>query len=290
MKAVKLKFKTPVRIGELGIGLESTSEVLHSDTLFNAIANALASINGDLEEFIEKIRSGELKISSAFPFKGEEYFLPLPILPYDKKIKAKFVSKNNFEKLIAGEEIEVESEEMPYITFDLPKVLIDRVTANTNIYYVSLVRFEKDCGLYFIVDGNGKKLIKQALWYLEDEGIGGKRTWGLGRFECEWDADFNIKTPSESNAFVTLSLVFPKDLNSVYHWKPIIRVGWTLKGKQIRKPRIIMASEGSIFKESDDGKLIDLDEIADKFSEKVGHNVFVNGKSFLIPVVVNYED
>jgi len=290
MKAVKLKFKTPVRIGELGIGLESTSEVLHSDTLFNAIANALVSINGDLEEFIERVRGGELKISSAFPFRNETYFLPLPILPYDKKIKAKFVSKRDFEKLIAGEEIEVESENTLCKTFDLPKVLVDRATANTNIYYVSFVRFEEDGGLYFIVDGNGKKLIKPALRYLEDEGIGGKRTWGLGRFEHEWDDNFEIKTPSESNAFVTLSLVFPKDLNSVRYWKTIIRGGWTLKGKQIRKPRIIMASEGSIFKKCDEGTLIDLDEIADKFSEKVGHKVFVNGKSFLIPVVLKHED
>lgn len=291
MKAVKLKFKTPVRIGELGIGLESTSEVLHSDTLFNAIANALVSINGDLEEFIERIRGGELKISSAFPFKEDTYYLPLPILPYDKKIKAKFISKDNFETLIAGGEIEVESEEsMPYKVFDLPKVLIDRVTANTNIYYVSLVRFERDCGLYFIVDGNGKKLIKPALKYLEDEGIGGKRTWGLGRFEHEWDDHFKIKTPSESNAFVTLSLVFPNNLNSILYWKPIIRGGWTLKGKQIRKPRIIMASEGSVFRKRDEGVLLDLDDEIENFSKNVGHKVFVNGKSFLIPMVMRYED
>lgn len=290
MKAVKLKFKTPVRIGELGIGLESTSEVLHSDTLFNAIANALVSINGDLKEFIDRIRSGELKISSAFPFRGETYFLPLPILPYDKKITAKFVSKDNFEKLIAGEEIEVESEEsMPYKVFDLPKVLIDRATANTNIYYVSLVKFERDCGLYFIVDGNGKKLIKPALKYLEDEGIGGKRTWGLGRFEHEW-VDFSMKTPSESNAFVTLSLVFPSDLNSICYWKPIIRGGWTLKDKQIRKPRIIMASEGSVFRKKDEGILLDLDDEIENFSKNVGHKVFANGKSFLIPMVMRYED
>jgi CRISPR-associated protein Csm4 len=290
MKAVKLKFRTPIRIGELGIGLESTSEILHSDTLFNAIANALVNINGDLEEFVERIRSGELKISSAFPFRGDTYYLPLPILPYDKKIKAKFVSKDDFEMLIAGEMIDAKPEDMPYKVYDLPKVLIDRATANTSIYYVSLVRFERNCGLYFIVDGNGKKLIEPALKYLEDEGIGGKRTWGLGRFEHEWDDDFNIITPSESNAFVTLSLVFPNDLNFIQYWKPIIRSGWTLKGKQVRKPRIIMASEGSIFSSRDEGILLDLDDVVERFSEKAGHKVFVNGKSFLIPTVVNYGD
>jgi len=289
MKAVKLKFKTPIRIGELGIGLESTSEILHSDTLFNAIANALVDINGDLEEFIERIRIGELRISSAFPFSGNTYYLPLPILPYDKKIKAKFVSKDDFEMLIAGEAIDVKSEDLPYRVFDLPKVSIDRVTANTSIYYVSFVRFKRNCGLYFMVDGNGRGLIKPALNYLEDEGVGGKRTWGLGRFEHEWN-DFSIKTPSNSNAFVTLSLVIPNDLSSIQHWKPIIRGGWTLKGKQVRKPRMIMASEGSIFRYMDGGKLLDLDEVVRGFSEEVGHKVFLNGKSFLIPTVVNYGD
>ncbi len=289
MKAVKLKFKTPVRIGESGIGLEETSEILHSDTLFNAIANALASINGDLDDFIERIRIGELRISSAFPFDDDEFSLPLPILPFGKKITAKFVSKEEFERLIAGEEIEVESRDMPYEVVDLPKVSIDRATANTNIYYVSMIRFRKKSGLYFIVEGNGKKLLKPALRFLEDEGIGGKRTWGLGRFEHEW-TDFSLKMPSNSNAFVTLSLVFPNDLNSILYWKPIIRGGWTLKGKQIRKPRIIMASEGSIFSRRDDGVLLDLDEVVGDFSGKVGHKVFVNGKSFLIPTVVRYGD
>ena len=288
MKAVKLKFKTPIRIGELGIGLESTSEVLHSDTLFNAIANALVDINGDLEEFIERIRGGELKISSAFPFREDNYYLPLPILPYDRKIKTNFVSKDVFEKLIAGEMIDIGSGDMPYKVFDLPKVVIDRATANTSIYYVSLIRFERNCGLYFIVDGNWK-IIEPALKYLEDEGIGGKRTWGLGRFEHEWD-DFDIKAPSRSNAFVTLSLVLPKNLNSIKYWKPIIRGGWTLKGKQVRKPEMIMASEGSIFSSADEGILLDLDDVVENFSEIVGHKVFVNGRSFLIPAVVNYGD
>ncbi len=288
MKAVKLYFNTPVRIGESGIRLEESSEILHSDTLFNAIANALVSINGDLDEFMERILTGKLRISSAFPF-DNEFYLPLPILPFGKKITAKFVCKEEFERLIAGEKIEVESGDMPYEVVDLPKVSIDRATANTNVYYVSMIKFKEKCGLYFIVEGNGKKLLKPALRFLEDEGIGGKRTWGLGRFEHEW-ADFSLKMPSNSNAFVTLSLVFPNDLNSILYWKPVIRGGWTLKGKQIRKPRIIMASEGSIFNRRDDGVLLDLDDEVKDFSKKAGHKVFINGKSFLIPMVVEYGD
>ena len=227
-------------------------------------------------------------ISSAFPFKEEVYYLPLPVLPYHKKVEAKFVSKDDFERLIAGDEIEIKSEKLPY-NYHTKYLICLRTTANTNIYYDLLCKFEKNSGLYFLVDGNGKKLLEPALRYLEDEGIGGKRTWGLGRFEHEW-VNLEIKTPSESNAFITLSLTFPKNLNSVIYWKPVIRGGWTLKGKQIRKPRIIMASEGSIFRSNDDGQILDLDDLVGGISARVGHKVFVNGKSFLIPMVMGYGD
>jgi CRISPR-associated protein Csm4 len=290
MKAVKLEFKTPVRIGETGIGLESVSEVIHSDTLFSAIANALADLNEDVMEFIEKVSNGELRISSALPFKRDRYYLPAPVKPYEKKIDP-LVPKEVFEELLICDEVGKEVEkEKPYKEFELPKVAVDRVTANTNIYYVSLLKFDNG-GFYFLVEGNGRRLIELALRYLADEGIGGKRTWGLGRFEFEF-TDFSLKTPKDANAFVTLSVVFPQNLKSIKFWKPLIRGGWTFsrKGRQMRKPGIIMASEGSIFGEREEGKVVDLDEIVEGFSAKVGRKVFVNGKSFLVPAVVGYGD
>lgn len=286
MKAVKLEFKTPIRIGDLGIGLESVSKVIHSDTLFSAIANALVDLNEDLEDFVERVRKGELKISSAFPFGRDEYYLPAPVKPYEKKVEP-FVTKEVFENLLSSNEVDRMEKDMPYKEFELPKVAVDRVTANTSIYYVSLLKF-KDGGFYFLVDGKTRE-IEIALKYLADEGIGGKRTWGLGRFEFEFE-DFNFKTPKNSNAFVTLSVVFPQNLESIVFWKPIIRGGWTLKGKQIRKPRIIMVSEGSVFSGEEHGRVVDLDEFVEGFSAKVGHKVFINGKSFLIPAVVEYGD
>jgi len=286
MKAVKLEFKTPIRIGDLGIGLESVSKVIHSDTLFSAIANALVDLNEDLEDFVERVRKGELKISSAFPFEKDEYYLPAPVKPYEKKVEP-FVTKEVFENLLSSNEVDRMEKDMPYKEFELPKVAVDRVTANTSIYYVSLLKF-KDGGFYFLVDGKTRE-IEIALKYLADEGIGGKRTWGLGRFEFEFE-DFNFKTPKNSNAFVTLSVVFPQNLESIVFWKPIIRGGWTLKGKQIRKPRIIMVSEGSVFSGEEHGRVVDLDEFVEGFSAKVGHKVFINGKSFLIPAVVEYGD
>jgi len=175
MKAVKLKFKTPVRIGELGIGLEGVSEVIHSDTLFSAIANALADLNEDVEDFVEKVSNGELRFSSAFPFGQDTYYLPAPVKPYEKKVDP-FVPKDVFEDLLICDEVDRDVvKEKPYKEFELPKVAVDRITANTSIYYVSLLKFD-DGGFYFLVDGNGRRLIELAPRYLADEEIGGKKT------------------------------------------------------------------------------------------------------------------
>ena len=45
-KIIKLNFTSPLHIGEIGIGLEESSLILHSDTIFNAICNALAKLYG----------------------------------------------------------------------------------------------------------------------------------------------------------------------------------------------------------------------------------------------------
>ncbi|MDK2782084.1 MAG: CRISPR-associated protein Csm4 [Archaeoglobi archaeon] len=290
MKAVKLQFKTLVRSGEAGLGLESVSKVIHSDTLFGAIANALRALNEDVEEFIESISAGELRISSCFPFSGDTFYLPTPVMPVERKI-GEFVSLEKFEKLIFGEKLEVDEETGFFEKHEVPKVSLDRVTANSNIYYLSSLKFKKGSGMYFIVDGDLRK-IDIALRYLSDEGIGGKRTWGLGKFEYnnKSKCDFRIKAKGE--LFVTLSLTYPTDLKSIKYWKPVVRSGWINSPKgSYRKPKIIMASEGSVFKEEEQGKLLDLDEVANaNFHSKLGHRVFVNGKSFLIPAVISYED
>ncbi|AIG97431.1 CRISPR type III-A/MTUBE-associated RAMP protein Csm4 [Archaeoglobus fulgidus DSM 8774] len=284
MKAVKLYFKTPLRSGEAGLGLEGVAEVIHSDTLFAAIANALIALNEDVNEFIEKVKAGEIKLSSCFPFNGDTYYLPAPQIPVEHKI-GNFVSKETFEKIISGDnELKLEKEELDFIEkYEVPKVSLDRSTSNSNIYYMSATRFREGAGLYFVVDGYCK-LLDHALKYLGDDGIGGKKTWGLGRFEHK---AFNFTIKSKGDKFVTLSLTYPTNKDSVMYWKPVIRSGWVnSKNGSFRKPKLIMALEGSIFNEYEEGRLVDLDEADGNFSGKVGHKVYANGKSFLIPAVI----
>ncbi len=279
MKVVKLFFKTPVRIGKAGLGLEATSEIIHSDTLFGIVANALSELNESLDEFIEAVKNKDIELSSCFPFKGDTYYLPAPQTP--KLQKGGHLILEKFEEAISGDCDEIKGENLDFIRkFEVPKVSLDRVSANSNVYYISAVAFEGDSGLYFLVRGK-VRILKIALKYLRDVGIGGKRTWGLGKFDYEF-SDFSIKEKGEE--YITLSLTYPEKLESIKYWKPAIRSGWV---NSVRKPKILMAAEGSVFTEEEQGVLIDLDDISRDFSSKVGHKVFVNGKSFLIRAVVS---
>jgi len=281
-KIFKLYFKTPLRIGEAGIGLERTGEILHSDTLFGAMANALARLNEDIEEFISRVSNGELKFSSCFPFEDRKYYLPAPQLPVEKKWN--FLSLEDFEKVISGE-IQVKGDEADQIIkkFEVPKVVLDRVTSNSGIYYMTAVKFGDNSGLYFMADGD-YGLIKKALKFLQDEGIGGKRTWGLGKFEIKED---EIQIKDRGDFYTTLSLTYPSNLDNVAYWKPVVRGGWINTPKAtLRRPKVTMASEGSIFKDAEEGEVVNLSVAYSDLPSKTGHDVYLNGKSFLVRMVV----
>ena len=51
----------PIHLGERGIGMEETSEVIHSDSLFGALSCAWSTLHGDdeLEALIEEFMKGE---------------------------------------------------------------------------------------------------------------------------------------------------------------------------------------------------------------------------------------
>lgn len=281
-KVFKLCFKTPLRVGEAGIGLERTGEVIHSDTLFGAMANALNKLNEDAEEFISKLSHGELNFSSCFPFKNGGYYLPAPHLPIEKKLK--FLSLENFEKVISGEIPDGEEDKIDFMEkLELPKVVLDRVTSNSGIYYLTAIRFAENSGLYFLVEGRDR-LVELALKYLQDEGIGGKKTWGLGKFEMRND---EIKIRERGDCYTTLSLTYPKNLDNIVYWKPIVRGGWINTAKAtLRKPKIIMASEGSIFRDTEEGEVVNLSIAYTDLPSIVGHDVYLNGKSFLVRMVI----
>jgi CRISPR-associated protein Csm4 len=87
-RLVKLKFYTPLHLGEPGIGVEGTATYAPSDTLFSGLCHAWRLAYGEksLEKLLEQFREHEppFRISSAFPYFQDDkdkstLFFPIPL-------------------------------------------------------------------------------------------------------------------------------------------------------------------------------------------------------------------
>lgn len=300
MKAVKLRPRSPIRVGGLK-GFESYDELIHSDTIFGAVANAIAYLNLDINEFIEKTRNGEISLSSALPYKGNELFFPPPMVKpevdgnekdFMKKYRKSFLRRDAFENVLKGERVSDNSSMANIEHFvhyvDIASVTLDRITKNSGLYIYTVITLKKGCGLYVLVDssdGDFKKFVRPAFKLLADEGIGGNRTTGFGHFDFEVE-DLSIKSV-ESDYFATLSLAVAERHNLV-SYDLIKRGGYVFSrtGKDVLKPLFFMLREGSVVR-NDTGKLLDIDDYGN-FSELVGHKVFVYAKVFPVGISDSY--
>lgn len=322
--AYKLNFFTPLHLGLEGIGLERTDDILHSDTLFSAIICKWQLFYDDnIENFIN---NPPFILSSAFPFKGDNYFFPRPMIKigneqfkYDKKLKKiKFVSKNIFEKLINAEQIEfseeyvfpdglfwtdykvddlLDEEKIIYQKRETPRIVIDRETNYSEIFYFNEIIFSENCGLFFLVkfiDEKIKDKFETILRLLGDEGIGGDKSSGKGCFKVNVVENFSIKIPTVSEYFITLSLFYPAEdeiqngllQNSTYEL--ITRTGWihSISATSLRRKALRMFIEGSVFKNiKKDGIYGEIKNVFNK-NDTLGllHNVYRYGISFAIPI------
>lgn len=275
MKIIKLSFNSPLHVGEIGLGLEECSSIIHSDTIFNAIINAHSSMHTEKEttEFIKGFHN--VRISSAYPYFNQEIYFPKPRVKLNFKgeipkewKKIEFISKEYFEKIIRDEELSedeikkiIEKKEI-YKEYQIPKVYLDRETNKSDFFFISLIKFKENCGLWFSVDCENDiyREIISCLGLLGEEGIGGKRTWGYGLFEFK-EENIDLKQPV-GNLFMLLSLLYPnkneKELFSGRSsWDFVLRGGWT--GKE-RKPRIRMIKEGSVFEKMPEGCILDFNK------------------------------
>jgi len=317
LRVFKLFFKNPCHFGELGLGIEKSSFILHSDTIFNALVNSWAYLFGkeETEELLERILKENLfLISSGFPFSKDNYYFPSVKWPFpvsesfrekhSKTLKSlKFVSKELFEKWINGQVWEEqnlgEKLKIDFIKEELiPKNQISRIKNQSQIiYHLGVIKFKEKTGIWFVIEEKKQGVIKDyiipALIFLQDKGIGGKRTWGLGKFKFE-EEELEIKTPQNSEKFVSLSSIFPakEDLfsfkkNNWFNWYLIQRGGYPvyspfLKGFSLRKPLIKMIGEGSVAPKIS-GEILKIPE-NEEILKKINfpHFVYHYGKAFLI--------
>ncbi|MFM6118891.1 MAG: type III-A CRISPR-associated RAMP protein Csm4 [Sphaerospermopsis kisseleviana] len=351
-KLVKLNFgNNPAHFGEVGIGMEETSDRIRSDSLFSAWVSNYARMFGkdaveELLQLFPTAKNPELippfRISSTFIYRevGKDksqntqntqntiYYLPRPLkfpinypdddleffktykklnyLPleiWQRWYQGTGFSKEDHEELKNYHEDKPEGKLAAAETFNykkackthqLPKIGIDRVTTATNLYHTGFVHFasgDNSAGLYCLIElsPKGEKLadkLQAALHFLGEEGIGGERSSGAGRFTAKWSELPEIwqKVVSfKGGKFHTLISLFwdshlqPNFLeNSSYEIQE--RGGWIVES-QIRRQMVRMFTEGSVFNSALPGKLVNVTP-----TEFTRHQIYRSGISLTLPI------
>lgn len=301
MKAIVLEFHSPLRIGGIK-GFESSSNFLHSDTIFGAICSALSYLGEDVSAFASRAERGEIKLSSAFPYIGETLYFPPPMVrpfysgedfrDFFRSYKKSFIEEKGFRAVIEGRELEggdnLRRSSDFWVVENRPGVSLDRVSRGSNLYFYSTIRFKEDAGLFYLVEctsGDFEKFVKPALRLLEDEGLGGNRSSGEGNFSFKV-RDVDFKTMGSYNVCLSLSFIRRDNLIS---YELIKRSGYIFSrsGEAFLKPLFLMVKEGSVVAQ-DEGEVLRLSRYYPELMDKLGHEVYVYGKCFGVEISEKY--
>ena len=173
---------------------------------------------------------------------------------------------------------------------DVQRNQIDRVAGST---VEGLLFFDKQTflrrdvtGLWFILRTDELDLLKPALRYLEDTGIGGERTVGKGHFEIPLGEIEQISLPEADtpNSYIALSRYLPRDGESDFTKRPLSYTVLNFRGKHesrfpvpdqsIYKDLVRVFAEGSIFplreRKAFYGKIEKVGNLADRIVRQNG--------------------
>lgn len=222
------------------------------------------------------------------------------------EIWKKWYRDRNFEKSDLTAE-KLKSDIQLTKTDTLPKVALDRNTSASNFYHTgfSWFRYESDtdyAGLYFLIrfekeNNTSENLLKAALYLLGEEGIGGERSSGAGRFEVEYWGNLPqewqelVKESQDNKYYCLVSLwgqehdkKLPSDWSEGARYELIERGGWVgspFSGRQVKRKKVTMFAEGSVFKYSPQGQLVNV--TPDNFNR---HQIYRNGIALSLPIAI----
>jgi CRISPR-associated protein Csm4 len=313
---IKLRFKSAIRIGGGDIVQgEEFRGILHSDTIFSAIINEWVRIYGSNTLFdLLSILNGDppaFRISSAFPYYLNEFYLPTPIgigeLYMEKLRDVPFLELYDFLDLAEGKQDIIRKRKLknPFdeLIFNLtaPRVSIDRISVATNIFETSGWLIKQGGGLYFLIDLIDESLrskLEICLKMLGESGIGGDRSVGYGHFDAEiqvadmttgW-SDLFKKREGNNIVYYTLSLCHPSndEAREALTYQILSRKGWIFSrssGKQMKRRACKMFAEGSVFKNPVKGQIADVTP-SEFISE---HNVYRYGLGMTVEIINLYD-
>lgn len=198
--------------------------------------------------------------------------------------------------------------------YELPKVSIDRTTRATNFYHTGLVQFdwqprkhpesatdgwdaiENLAGLYFLLQFPSENSalegdLRMALELLGEEGLGGERSSGAGRFKVMTWADLppewqTVVAFEQGNHHSLMSLFWqhplpPDYLDESARYTLQERGGWIASptGRQLRRQKVHMFAEGSVFSHLPKGQLANVTP-----RQFTAHQIYRSGVALSLPV------
>ena len=345
-KLVKLNFgQNPAHFGDVGIGMEETSDRVRSDTLFSAWVSVYARLFGKnaVEELLQTFPTKDkaqlippFRISSTFIYRevGQDkntiYYLPRPLkfpanypdddLAFFKSYKKlSYLPLEVWQRWYQGEGFkQSDVDELKEYgkagdshgdlkklgTFEyskafkidkVPKIAVDRVTTATNLYHTGFVQFDwkkNPAGLYFILQLSPERekladKLQAAFHLLGEEGLGGERSSGAGRFQIDWlelpETWQEVVKFADGNHHTLISLFWDTittDFLNQASYEIQERGGWIVEN-QLRRQMVRMFSEGSVFQTPTQGKLVDVTPKAFK-----KHRVYRSGISLSLKINV----
>ncbi len=222
---IKFKFTTGVHFGT-GI-LNSGDIIFHADSLFSALYIEALKQGRD-KELYDAVKNGQLLFSDTFPYAGNVYYLPKPILRIKTDAESSSTEKKKYKKLKFIPIDYFETYVREEYKFDYPvlggefgkKESVTKVAIKSDEnmpYQVGTFFFSEECGLYIIIafeNINYKNLFEDLLISLSLSGIGGKRTSGLGKFEFYYEKNigsFLNLINKNSEMHMCLSGALPKE-------------------------------------------------------------------------------
>jgi CRISPR-associated protein Csm4 len=268
------------------------------------------AIDDFLQRFPPHGEATPLRLSSVFPRVGDLPLLPKPrrVLNIPEKVedhgqgkrlkKLRYVSPAMLRKILDSQPLDMQEgvflqegaiwitrDELSSLpaTFDTkhdavwqiqlaPRVTVDRMTQESNVYQTGRTLFAENCGLWFmaeVADDSIYNLMQIVLEHLSDTGIGGERAVGYGGFTWTEMPVPDLPAPTTTSHVMLLSRYNPTHqevdaglLNSSDCAYDIVDVGgWTnsLGSAAHKRQRVRMLEVGSIVKGGHiTGQLVDV--------------------------------
>jgi CRISPR-associated protein Csm4 len=288
---VKLHFRSSVHFGK---GMLATSDhTFTADTLFSALfQQAIHSIGViSADQLLDDAKERSFVMSDAFPFFGDDFFIPKPIVHIQSKKQGDSVDKKAFKKMNYIRERQLvkffEGNINPHSEGALlnnigeyhvrEQVRIprgSRAIENPDPYNVGLFKFAPQAGLYIDLqfkDDYNIEPVLQLIEYIGYVGIGGKRSNGMGQFcievnESASEIDKTTEALKAQTIWLMLSGGFPNENEEINmeaaEFAVEKRTGFVASDSYsehpLRKRDFVLFKSGSCFREPFWGDVFDV--------------------------------